>query len=67
MAFKIARKPFRIGASQAITLPSAWCNYYADRIDLITIVGSEILVLAPKGLENTAQAIIERLEQGKGE
>jgi hypothetical protein len=62
MAFKIERKPFHIGASQAITLPSAWCSYYADRIDLITILGSEVLILAPKGLENVAQSMIERLE-----
>jgi hypothetical protein len=62
MAFKIERKPFHIGASQAITLPVGWCNFYADRIDLITILGSEVLILAPKGLENVAQSMIERQE-----
>ena len=68
MAFKIERKPFHIGSSQAITLPAGWCNYYDGRIDLITIVGSEVLVLAPKGLENVAQTMIEHLElQRKGE
>ena len=62
MGFKITRKPFRIGASQAITLPSAWCAYYQGKIDLITIIGDQVLILAPKGLENAAQAMIEQSE-----
>ena len=62
MAFKIERKSFRIGASRAITLPSAWCNYYDGRIDTITVLGSEVLILAPKGQENAAQSMLEYLE-----
>ena len=63
MGFRVQRKTFRIGSSQAVTLPASWCRYYADRITTLTMVGNGVLVLAPKGLESMAQKIIEEVEK----
>ena len=63
MGIKIYRTTYKLGASRAVTLPSAWCNYYGDRIKTLTIIGNSVLVLAPEGLENTAQALIEQFEK----
>lgn len=65
MGIKVVRKPFRIGASHAITLPYAWCQYYGDRINTLTIFGDEVLVIAPEGLEVEAQRLIEEVEAMK--
>ena len=62
MAFRIERRPFKIGSSLAITLPPAWCSYYRDRLTPITMLGNTILILAPKGLEAQAQKLIEEVE-----
>jgi hypothetical protein len=61
MSFKLSRKPFKIGASHAITLPFAWCQYYGDRINTLTIFGGRVLVIAPEGLEVEAQKLIEEV------
>ena len=63
MGFKISRKPFRIGKSQAVTLPAGWCQYYGKRVNRVTILGSSLLVIAPEGLENAARAFIEQFER----
>jgi virulence-associated protein VagC len=63
MSFKLCRKPFRIGASQAVTLPFAWCQYYGNRIDTLTIFGDRLLIIAPKGLEEQAAKLIQHMEE----
>ncbi len=63
MGFKITRKPFRIGASQAITLPHGWCAYYGERISTLTILGDTLLVIAPEGLEKQALRLAEMMEK----
>jgi len=67
MGFKIERKPFRIGSSYAITLPLGWCRYYGERIETLTIIGHTVLILAPKGLEDLAQTMIEQMEMQRSE
>jgi len=62
MSFKLCRKPFHIGASQAVTLPFAWCQYYGDRINTLTIFGNRLLIIAPKGLEELAARLIQQME-----
>ncbi|GAG13857.1 unnamed protein product [marine sediment metagenome] len=62
MSFMIKRKTFKIGQSHAVTLPVGWCNYYGDRIKTLTILGHNVLILAPQGLEDTAQRLIEEME-----
>ena len=64
MTIKLQRKSFKIGASHAVTLPASWCEYYGDRIDTLTIFGSSVLILAPKGLENVAQSLARGIEEG---
>ena len=63
MGFKITRKPFRIGASQAITLPHGWCSFYGDRIRTLTILGNTLLVIAPQGMEKQAEELAEMMEK----
>jgi hypothetical protein len=62
MGFKIVRKPFKIGSSTAITLPADWCEYYREKIQTITIIGSSLLILAPAGLEQLADKLIKEME-----
>lgn len=62
MGFKILRKPFHIGKSQAVTLPVGWCQFYGKRIDKVTILGNSLLVIAPEGLEDRAQKLVEVME-----
>jgi len=66
MGIKIERKPFRIGSSFAVTLPLGWCQYYGDRISTVTVFGHDVLILAPKGLEEQAQRMIEIIENSRG-
>jgi hypothetical protein len=63
MSSKVSRKPFRIGASHAVTLPRAWCQYYGDRIRMLTILESGVLIIAPEGLEAQAQELVEMMEK----
>lgn len=63
MSFKVARKPFRIGTSLAVTLPPAWVNYYRDKLATVTILGGDILLLAPMGMEAKAQEILDEVEE----
>ena len=62
MSFKTVRKTFRIGQSRCVTLPPAWCTFYGDRIKTVTILGHNVLILAPEGLEGIAQKLIEEVE-----
>ena len=63
MGIKLYRITYKLGASRAITLPSAWCEYYGKRVDKVTILGSSLLIIAPRGLEDEAQKVAE--EMGK--
>ena len=64
MAFKSERKPFKIGNSRGIILPTSWCRYYTNRIDSVTIIEDQVLIIAPVGLEGKAQAMIDRYNEG---
>jgi virulence-associated protein VagC len=59
MAFRLTRKPFRVGTSWAVTLPLDWCTFYADRLTKITMVGHNLLILAPEGMEDKALELIK--------
>ena len=65
MTLKVIRKPFKIGTSRALILPTHWCNYYAGRIDKVTIIEDGVLVVAPRGLEERAQRMIEQVENNR--
>jgi len=62
MSFMTKRKTFRIGQSHCVTLPPGWCAFYGDRIKTVTILGHNVLILAPQGLEDIAQKLIEEVE-----
>jgi virulence-associated protein VagC len=65
MAIRLTRRPFKIGTSQAISLPLDWFRFYADRLSTVTIVGDDILLLVPVGFENKAQRILDMMESEK--
>ena len=62
MSFKTIRKTFRIEQSRCVTLPPGWCTFYGDRIKTVTILGHNVLILAPEGLESIAQKLVEDME-----
>ncbi len=62
MSFMTKRKTFKIGQSRCVTLPPGWCTFYGDRIKTVTILGHNVLILAPEGLEGIAQKLIEDME-----
>ena len=63
MGIRIQRTTYKLGSSRAVTLPSAWCEFYGKRIDRVTILGNTLLVIAPQGLEEQAAKLIEKMEQ----
>ena len=63
MAIKLVRKPYKIGASRGLIIPGAWVNYYGERAEKLTIFGSTLLIIAPKGLEGLAEKIVQDMEQ----
>jgi len=65
MAFKLVRKPFKVGTSVALTLPPDWCRYYSEQLRSVTILGNGVLIIAPEGLESKAQEIFDRMESAK--
>jgi hypothetical protein len=62
MGFRVQRKSLKIGSSLAVVLPRGWCDYYGDRAKKVTIVGTTLLVIAPAGLEDQAQKLVEKVE-----
>jgi len=44
---------------RSLTLPKAWCEYFADRLETVTVVGQNILIVAPEGLEERALKLIK--------
>ena len=62
MGIRVKRKLFRTGKSSAVTLPSGWVAYYGNRVDEVTIIGSDLLVIAPAGLERRAEEVAAYLD-----
>jgi hypothetical protein len=67
MAFMMQRKPFKIANSRALVLPISWCNFYRNRIDKVTVIEDEILLVVPAGLEGKAQAMINKVKEETNE
>ncbi len=60
MAFIVTRKGTRDSAGKrSLALPKAWCDYFGDRIDTVTVVGQNVLIVAPQGLEERALRMIK--------
>lgn len=61
MAFKQVRKIIRYGkSSNGIVLPKEWLDYYnLVKGNELLILGNQVLVIAPKHLEEKARRIIE--------
>ena len=57
MGLKLKRKIFKIGQSYAVTLPPAWVSYYGSQVAEVTIIGSDLLIIAPAGLELQAEGM----------
>lgn len=67
MGSKNTRKTFKIGHSQAITLPKSWLDYHGrDKTDELTLLGDAILIIVPKGFEKKAKRVMELLESNQG-
>lgn len=65
MGIRIQRHTYKLGSSRVVTLPLAWVNYYGDRVDKVTIIGSSLLVIAPEGLESEAEELVMEVERMK--
>ncbi len=63
MGLKVTRRTFKIGKSHAVTLPASWCRYYDGRIETLTLIGEDILILAPEGLEDKAERLMKEAEK----
>jgi hypothetical protein len=65
MGIRVKRKVFRLGSGKArgITLPSAWLSYLGSGVDRITIIGSDLLVIVPPGLEKKAEELVAYMER----
>jgi hypothetical protein len=57
MGIKVERKAFRIGQSVCVTLPVAWSRYLGEKSNKITIIGDDILLIVPSGLESRGEEI----------
>jgi len=58
MGIRVKRKTFKAGGdSRAVVLPASWVTYYAGKVDQVTIIGSDLLVIAPAGLEQRAEDV----------
>lgn len=57
MGIKTTRKLFKAHESRAVVLPLNWVNFYGSRVDEVTIIGSDILLIVPEGLEQRADEI----------
>ena len=64
MGIRIKRKVFRLtsGKTRGITLPSAWLSYLGSNVDTVTIIGNDLLVIAPPGLEKKAEEMVAYME-----
>jgi len=63
VGLRVTRRTYKIGASRGITLPATWCHYYHDRIATVTLIGEDVLILAPKGLEEKAERLMKEVEK----
>jgi len=63
MTIRIERRPFRIGSSTLITLPVGWCDSHGKKIEKLTLIGDDVLILAPAGMEETAQKILDEIRK----
>jgi len=58
MGIRVTRKTFKAGGdSRAVVLPSGWIKYYGDKVSEVTIIGNDLLVIAPAGLEQRAEEV----------
>ena len=58
MGLRVKRKTFKAGGdSRAVVLPSGWIKYYGDKVSEVTIIGNDLLVIAPAGFEKRAEEI----------
>ena len=59
MAFVLKRKTSISRGKYMVTLPKAWGDFFADSIDTVTVVGQNLLIIAPQGLEERALRLIK--------
>jgi len=64
MGIRVNRKIFRFsnGRARGITLPAAWISYLGPEVNRVTIIGSDLLVIAPPGLEEKAERVVAFME-----
>lgn len=66
MAIRVKRKLIKAGQSNTVTLPSAWVAFYGNRGGEVTIMGSDLLLVVPAGLEQRAEQVMALLEGRDG-
>lgn len=59
---KMKRRLLKIGYSRAITLPPAWVAIHGEENEKVTVLGQDILIIAPAGLEQRAEQMFLDME-----
>jgi len=63
MGIRVNRKIINLGSGgRGITLPAGWLAYLGDEVQRVTVIGSDLLIVAPPGLEEKAERIAAYLE-----
>ena len=58
MDTKMVRRPFKMGVSRALTIPTTWRKY-----DTVTVYeDAGLLIIAPPGLESQAERLMQSFE-----
>jgi hypothetical protein len=58
MDSKMVRKPFKIGVSRALTIPTTWRKF-----ETVTVYEDRgLLIIAPPGLEDRAEKLMQSFE-----
>ena len=64
MGIKVTRKTFKAGGdSRAVVLPAGWISYYGTRAAEVLIIGSDLLIIGPAGLEHRAEEVATYMDR----
>lgn len=63
MAYKEKRKLIKVGSSRCVVLPKPWLDFHGSNAKVLTLIGDAILIIAPKGYEKKAQALMDVAER----
>lgn len=63
MGFQEKRRLIRVGdTSRAVIVPKSWADYHGEDVDEVTLLGDNILIVAPRGQEEKAKQVLKQVE-----